>query len=154
MIVQVGVFNNRAVDQGQSQIACVNGKADALGAVHARLAAAQLGLVGDVVVDKRRRVEVLDGSSRASGKLHVAANGQASRKANERAVTLARVLAVFLQGIVQITVHVGMRARRQVRVDQVTDLVREHRQILFKRFRWVFYVCDDLVNILHSAFLI
>ena len=99
-------------------------------------------------------MEVLDGSSRAGGKLHVAANGQASRKANERAVTLARVLAVFLQRIVQITVHVGMRARRQVRIDQVADLVREHRQILFKRFRWVFYVCDDLVNILHSAFLI
>ena len=29
VVVQVGVFNNRAVDQGQSQVARVDGKADA-----------------------------------------------------------------------------------------------------------------------------
>ena len=46
-----------------------------LGKVQARLAAAQLGLVGDVVVDERRRVEVLDGRGGRVARAQVAAHG-------------------------------------------------------------------------------
>ena len=154
MIVKVGVFHDRAVHQGQGKVARVDGKADALRAVHARFAAAKLRLVGDVVVNEGRGMEVLDSGRRAGGQAHVAAHGQACGEADERAMALAAVFAVPLQGRVQITIHVGMRSRGKIGVHQIPYLIGIGHQIAFEGFRGFGYVCDDLVDVLHSAFLI
>ena len=49
--------------------------------VHARLAAAKLGLVGDVVVDEGRGMKVLDGGRGAGRARHVTAHGATGREA-------------------------------------------------------------------------
>ena len=74
--------------------------------MQAGLAAAQLGLVGDVVVDEGRGMEVLNGRGGGGGTVGVAAHGQTGREANERTMTLARVLAVMIERIVQVAVHI------------------------------------------------
>ena len=154
MIVKIGVFHNRAVHQGQSQVASVDGKADALRAVHARLAAAKLRLVGDIIMDEGCGMEVLDSRRRAGGQAHVAAYGQACGEADERAMALAAVFAIPLQRRVQVTIHVGVRSRGKVGVHQIPYLIGIGHQIAFEGFRGFGYVCDDLVDVLHSAFLI
>ena len=45
------IVENRLGDHGERQVAAVDGKPHALGKVHAGLAAAQLTVIGDVVVD-------------------------------------------------------------------------------------------------------
>lgn len=78
-------------DGRELQVSAVGGDADALGAVHARLAAAQLAVVGDVIVDERRTLEVLDGRRRSECVGKGAANGLAGKHTDQGPVTLARV---------------------------------------------------------------
>ena len=140
-------MHDRAVDQGQRQIAHVDGQADALGEVQARLAAAQLGLVGDVVVDEGGGVEVLDGCRRARRALHVAAHRQAGREADQRTMALAAVFAVRLQGIVEVAIHIGMRARGKVGVHQLPYALRVVVEIFLERSGRILHRCDDLVDV-------
>lgn len=78
-------------DGRELQVSAVGGNADALGAVHARLAAPQLAVIGDVIVDERRALEVLDGRRRGECVGKGAANGLAGKHADQGPVTLARV---------------------------------------------------------------
>ena len=152
-VIQVGIFHHRAVDQGKRQIAGIDGKADAFGEMHARLAAAQLRLVGDVVMDKGCRVKMLDGGRGAGCQTHIPANRAASRETDKRAMTLAAVLAVLLERIIQVAIHIRMSSRWQIAVNQVADLVRIERKVLFEGLGGFCDVCDDIVDILHKAFL-
>lgn len=78
-------------DGRELQVSAVGGNADALGAVHARLAAPQLAVIGDVIVDERRALEVLDGRRRGECVGKGAANGLAGKHTDQGPVTLARV---------------------------------------------------------------
>ena len=151
-VVETLVRHHGAVDQGKREVARVDGQPHALGEVHARLAAAQLGLVGDVVVDESCGVKVLDGRSGAGGARHVAAHGATGREADERTVTLAAVLAVRDQRVVQVAVHIRVRALRNEGVHQIAHAVGVLRQVLLERLGGFFYACDDFVDCLHSTF--
>ena len=72
-VAQQRVVDYRTVDQGQRKVSHIDGKPYALGKMQAGLATAQLGLVGDVIVNECRRVEMLDSRRGARGELHVPA---------------------------------------------------------------------------------
>ena len=150
--VEVLIRHHRAVDEGQREVARVDGQPHALGEVHARLAAAKLGLVGDVVVDEGRGMKVLDGGRGAGRARHVTAHGATGREADERAMALAAVLAVRHERLVQVAVHVRVRALRDEGVHQVAHAVGVRRQVLLERLGRFFYGGDDFVDCLHSTF--
>ena len=120
-----GVVENRLGDHGERQIAAVDGKARALGKVHARLAATQLAVVGYVVMDKRSRLKVLDSCRRAAGALKVTAHCGCGEHADKRAVALAGVGRKSRERGIQVALDIG-RGRLSVkeRGQIVVDLVK------------------------------
>ena len=151
-IVEQRVVDDRAVHQRKRKVAHVDGQPHALGEVQAGLAAAQLGLVGDVIMDKRRRMEMFDGGRRARGARHVAAHRTAGREADERTVALAAVLAVRVERLVQVAVHVGVRSRGDVRVHQRSHLGGVAGEVFFEGLGRLFDGRDDVVDVVHNAF--
>ena len=113
---EIRIPHNGAIHHGKREVARINGDAQAFGEVHAGHAAARSRLVGDIVVDKGRRVEVLDGRSGGCGMANIAAHSNARRETNQRTVALAAVFAVFHKGPIEIRIHIGMIARRDIRV--------------------------------------
>ena len=103
--------------------------------MHAGLAAAQACLVGNVVVDKGSRVEMLD--CRRCGKCltDIAAHCRTCRHANKRTMALAAVFAVLGKRSVQVLVHIGMATRRNERVDNGADLARIAVQVRLEQSR-------------------
>ena len=112
--LQRGVVENRLGDHGERQIAAVDGKARALGKVHARLAATQLAVVGDVVMDKRSRLKVLDSRRRAAGALKAATYRGGGEHADERAVALAGIGRKCRERGIQVALDIG-RGRLSVK---------------------------------------
>ncbi len=102
-----GVVENRLGDHGKCQVAAVDGKPRALGEVHAGLAAAQLSVVGDVVVDERTRLEMLDGCRGAAGALKATAHCSCGEHADKRAVALAGIGGKCRKRRVQVALDVG-----------------------------------------------
>ena len=115
-IGKIRIPHNGTIHHGKRKVARVNGDAQAFGEVHAGHAATRSRLVGDIVVNKSRRMEVLDGRSGGCSMANIAAHSNARRKANQRAMTLTAVLAVFHKGPIEIRIHIGMIARRDIRV--------------------------------------
>ena len=111
--------------------------------MQAGLAAAQLGLVGDVVVNEGRGMEVFDGGGGSGGAVGVASHGQAGREADERAVALARVLAVMIERIVQVAIHIPMGPMGNITVDQLPDRIGVGFQIVFERGGRLFDAGED-----------
>ena len=103
--------------------------------MEAGLAATQVGLVRDVVMEKRRRMEVLDGRSRRHRARDVTANRRAGREADERAMPLARILREAHEGVVEVAVDVRILVRGNVPVHQLAHLVRAQREVIFEAFR-------------------
>ena len=112
--LQRRVVENRLGDHGERQIAAVDGKARALGKVHARLAATQLAVVGDVVMDKRSRLKVLDSCRRAAGALKAATYRGGGEHADERAVALAGIGRKCRERGIQVALDIG-RGRLSVK---------------------------------------
>ena len=150
-VAQQRVVDYRTVDQGQRKVSHIDGKPYALGKVQAGLTAAQLGLIGDVIVNECRRVEMLNSRRSARGELHVPANRAACREADERTVALAAVFAIALQGIVEIAIHIGMRARRNVGVEDVPNFGRVTAQVRLERGGRLLGQCDDVVDGFHAV---
>ena len=119
------IVENRLGDHGERQVAAVDGKPRALGKVHAGLAAAQLTVIGDVVVDERTRLEMLDGRRGAAGALKAAAHCGCGEHADKRAVALAGVGRKSRERRVQVALDIG-RGRLSVkeRGQIVVDLVK------------------------------
>lgn len=110
-------------DGRELQVSAVGGNADALGAVHARLAAPQLAVIGDVIVDERRALEVLDGRRRGEYVGKGAANGLAGKHADQGPVTLARVSRERAQRCVEKGVEVrAIGAAAEVRLHARIDI--------------------------------
>ena len=82
--------------------------------MHTGLAAAQLAVVGDVVMDKRSRLKVLDGRRRASGALKAAAYRGGGEHADERAVALAGIGRKCRERAIQVALDIG-RGRLSVK---------------------------------------
>ena len=97
-------------------------------------------------------MKVLDGGRGAGRARHVTAHGATGREADERAMALAAVLAVRHERLVQVAVHVRVRALRDEGVHQVAHAVGVRRQVLLERLGRFFYGCDDFVDCLHSTF--
>ena len=122
-----GVVENRLGDHGERQIAAVDGKSRALGKVHAGLAATQLAVVGDVVMDKRSRLKVLYSCRRAAGALKAAAYRGGGEHADERAVALAGIGRKCRERGIQVTLDIGgsclsVKERGQIVVNLVKVL--------------------------------
>ena len=109
-----GIVENRLGDHGEREVAAVDGKPRALGEVHAGLAAAQLPVIGDVVVDERTRLEMLDGRRGAAGALKAAAYRGGGEHADERAVTLAGIGRKCREWGIQVALDIG-RGRLSVK---------------------------------------
>ena len=123
--LQRGVVENRLGDHGERQVATIDGKARALGEVHAGLAAAQLSVVGDIVVDERARLEMLDSCRGAAGALKATAHCGCGEHADKRAVALAGVGRKSRERGIQVALDIG-RGRLSVkeRGQIVVDLVK------------------------------
>ena len=78
--------------------------------MQARYASAGERGVHDVVVDERGGVEVLDRRRRGPRTLGIAAHRFGSQHADERPVPLAGVGGVVRQHLVEVALHVGVRA--------------------------------------------
>ena len=91
-VLELVVIKDAACDEREREVARVNGEALPHGDVHAGLAATQLRLVCDVVMDEGGGVEVLDRCRRAHDAPLVPANSPAGEHRNQRAVALAPVL--------------------------------------------------------------
>ena len=63
-VVEQGVAHDDAIHDRQGQIARVDSEPFADTQMHARFTAPQLGIIRDVVMDERRRVEMFDSRSR------------------------------------------------------------------------------------------
>ena len=125
--LQRGVVENRLGDHGKCQVAAVDGKPRALGEVHAGLAAAQLPVIGDVVVDERTRLEMLDGRRGAAGALKAATYRGGGEHADERAVAFAGIGGKRRKRSVQIALDIGggrlsVKERGQIVVNLVKVL--------------------------------
>ena len=120
-----GVVENRLGDHGERQVTAVDGKARALGKVHAGLASTKLSVVGDVVVNQRARLEMLDGCRGAAGALKATAYCGGGEHADKRAVALAGVGCKSRERRVQVALDIG-RGRLSVkeRGQIVVDLVK------------------------------
>lgn len=123
--LECGVVENRLGDHGKCQVAAVDGKPRALGEVHAGLAAAQLPVIGDVVVNQRARLEMLDSCRGAAGALKATAHCGCGEHADKRAVALAGVGRKSRERRVQVALDIG-RGRLSVkeRGQIVVDLVK------------------------------
>ena len=73
-VIERGVVRHRGSDEREGIVAAVYRRTRALGEVQARLAAAELPVVGDVIMDKRGGLEVLDRRGAGAGLLGVAAH--------------------------------------------------------------------------------
>ena len=131
-IVEQVVVEDGAGDEREREVACVDGKALAHGDVHAGLAAAQLRLVCDVVVDERRGVEVLDRSTRAQGEALVPTYRLAGEQRDQGAMALAPVVGIRCEGLVEVATHVWMGALAEIRAEVLVDLCRALFQVLFE----------------------
>ena len=120
-----GIVENRLGDHGECQVAAVDGKPRTLGKMHAGFAAAQLSVVGDVIVDERARLEMLDGRCGAAGAFKATAHSGGGEHADERAVALAGVGRKRRERRVQVALDIG-RGRLSVkeRGQIVVDLVK------------------------------
>ena len=127
------VAHNDAVYDGQGQVARVDGKTFALSKVHARLATAQRCLIGNIVVNKSGRMEVLDSGSGGKCATDIATYRSTCSNADKRTMTLATVLAVLHKRSVQVLVHIGVATRRNERIDDVADFVRIAAQVRFEQ---------------------
>ena len=122
-----GIVENRLGDHGERQVATIDGKARALGKVHAGLAATNLPVVGDVVVDECARLKVLDGRRGAAGALKATAHCGCGEHADERAVALASVCRKCRERGIQVTLDIGgsrlsVKERGQIVVNLVKVL--------------------------------
>ena len=125
--VECGVVENRLGDHGERQVTAVDGKTGALGKVHAGLAATNLPVVGDVVVDECARLKVLDGRRCAAGALKAAAYRSGGEHADERAVALASVCRKCRERGIQVALDIGgsrlsVKERGQIVVNLVKVL--------------------------------
>ena len=125
--LQRGVVENRLGDHGERQVATIDGKARALGEVHAGLAAAQLSVVGDIVVDERARLEMLDSCRGAAGALKATAHCGCGEHADKRTVALAGVGRKSRERRVQVALDIGrgclsVKERGQIVVNLVKVL--------------------------------
>ena len=82
--------------------------------MHAGLAATQLAVVGDVVMDKRSRLKVLDSRRCAAGTLKAATYRGGGEHADERAVALAGIGRKCRERGIQVTLDIG-RGRLSVK---------------------------------------
>ena len=142
-VLQKRIVHHRTVHHGKGQVPHVDGQPQPLGEVQAGLAAAQLGLVGDVVVNESRGMEMLDSRGGGGSAIGIAAHGQAGREADERAVALARVLTVMVERIVQVAIHIPMSPMGNVTVDQLPDRIGISFQIVFERDGRLFDAGED-----------
>ena len=122
-----GVVENRLGDHGKCQVAAVDSKPRALGEVHAGLATAQLAVIGDVIMDKRTRLEMLDGRRGAAGALKATAHCGCGEHADKRTVALAGVGRKSRERRVQVALDIGrgclsVKERGQIVVNLVKVL--------------------------------
>ena len=122
-----GIVENRLGDHGERQVTAVDGKTGALGKVHAGLAATNLPVVGDVVVDECARLKVLDGRCCAAGALKATAHCGCGEHADKRAVALAGVGRKSRERRVQVALDIGgsrlsVKERGQIVVNLVKVL--------------------------------
>ena len=136
MVVEQRIVHHSAVRHGKAEISDVDGKPETLYQMHARLAATQFGIISDVIVDERSRVEMLDSRSRRRRLLDIATDCPARRKADERTLALAAVLAVIPQRLIQVAIHIGMRPMRNIGVDQVADPLGIAGKVFLERRRF------------------
>ena len=125
--VECGVVENRLGDHGERQVTAVDGKTGALGKVHAGLAATNLPVVGDVVVDECARLKVLDGRRGAAGAFEASAHRGGGEHADERAVAFAGVGRKGRKWCVQVALDIGgsrlsVKERGQIVVNLVKVL--------------------------------
>ena len=78
--------------------------------VQAGLATPELRLIGDIVMNERGGVEVLDSRTGSTRHVIIAANCLAREHADERTMTLASVVRELGKRPVKIAPHIGMRA--------------------------------------------
>ena len=123
--LQRGVVENRLGDHGERQVAAIDGKARALGKVHAGLASTKLSVVGDVVVDQRARLEMLDGCRGAAGALKATAHCGCGEHTDKRAVALAGVGRKSRERRIQVALDIGRgRLSAKERGQIVVNLVK------------------------------
>ena len=87
--------------------------------MQARLAAAELPVVGDVIMDKRGGLEVLDRRGAGAGLLGVAAHRCGGKQANERSVALAAVFGERPERAIEVALEVcpiGLLAKERLQV--------------------------------------
>ena len=105
--------------------------------MHARFTATQLGIIRDVVMDERRRVEMFDSRSRRERPTMIAPHCMSSRNADERTVTLATILGIGRERIVEITPHVRVRTHRNEGIDDLARKIGIFVEIRFKNLGMV-----------------
>ena len=91
--------------------------------VQAGLAAAQLAFVGDIVMHKRCRMEMLDRSGSRKRPVHVAPDSLAGCERDKGPMPLAPVSAVADPGIVEVFVDAGMIGTHDEGIDKIAYLV-------------------------------
>ena len=98
-------------------------------------------------------MEVLDSRRRGGGAIRVAPYRQARRVADKRTMAFAGVLAVMVEGSVQVLVHISVGAAGNVAVDELSDRVGVALQIVFERGGRLIDAGEGFRDVLHSAFL-
>ena len=103
------VDEHRTRDERERKVAGVDGKSFANLMMQTGLATPELGIIGDVVVNERSGVEVLDGGTGGAGLIVIPANRLAREHANKRTMALARIVRELGKWPVEVAPHVGMR---------------------------------------------
>ena len=122
--VEVGIVCHGGANEHECVVAAVDGDALALGDVQARLAATELSVVGNVVVDERSGLEMHDCGGARCRAVPVAAYRTAGEHADERPMAFSRVGRVATEGRIQVSLDIGAiglvaKVRIQISVDLV-----------------------------------
>lgn len=88
-------------------------------------------------------MEMFDGGGGSGGAIGVASHGQAGREADERRWRLPAFLAVMIERIVQVAIHIPMGPMGNITVDQLPDRIGVGFQIVFERGGRLFDACED-----------
>ena len=123
------IDEHRTRDERKRKITRVDGEALANLVMQAWLATPELGLVGDIVMNERSGVEMLDGRTGSTRHVIVTADCLACEHADERAMPLARIVRELGKRPVEVAPHVRMRALakelRHVAIEGCRLLVQE-----------------------------